>query len=124
MATIGLQEETMQSNNPVFRRSEEFNRSGANGYGNQTYGSDPAQWGTGIPGRPHPGPVSTGPMTIDSVVQKTAITLGVVILAAAATWVLTPDITSTDATWARSITALTSAAWAPSCSRWSTRSSA
>ena len=27
----------MQSNNPVFRRSEEFNRPGANAYGNQTY---------------------------------------------------------------------------------------
>ncbi len=97
MATIGLQEETMQSNNPVFRRSEEFNRSGANGYGNQTYSSDPAQWGTGSPGAPTQAPVSTGPMTIDSVVQKTAITLGVVILTAAATWILTPDITSTDA---------------------------
>ena len=35
-------------------------------------------------------------MTIDSVVQKTAITLGVVILAAAATWILTPDIASTE----------------------------
>ena len=30
-------------------------------------------------------------MTIDSVVQKTAITLGVVIVAAVATWILTPD---------------------------------
>ncbi len=87
----------MQSNNPVFRRSEEFNRSGANTYGNQTYSSDPAQWGTGAPGTPTQAPVSTGPMTIDSVVQKTAITLGVVILTAAATWILTPDITSTDA---------------------------
>jgi uncharacterized YccA/Bax inhibitor family protein len=92
----------MQSNNPVFRRSEEFNRGGANAYGNQTYagngapyqgyGSDPAQWGTGTPGDPTHAPVTTGPMTIDSVVQKTAITLGVVILAAVATWVLTPDI--------------------------------
>jgi uncharacterized YccA/Bax inhibitor family protein len=33
-------------------------------------------------------------MTIDSVVQKTGITLGVVILAAAATWVLTPAVTN------------------------------
>ncbi len=98
MATIGLQEETMQSNNPVFRRSEEFNRSGANAYGNQTYSADPAQWGTGTPGAPTQTPVTTGPMTIDSVVQKTAITLGVVILAAAATWVMTPDLSvSTDA---------------------------
>ncbi len=90
MATIGLQEETMQSNNPVFRRSEEF--SGANSYGNQGYAADPAQWGTGTPGAPTQAPVSTGPMTIDSVVQKTSITLGVVLLAAAATWVLTPDL--------------------------------
>jgi len=77
----------MQSNNPVFRRSEEFHRGGATGYG-----SDPAQWGTGTPGLPAQAPVTTGPMTIDSVVQKTAITLGVVILAAAATWIMTPDI--------------------------------
>jgi len=96
----------MQSNNPVFRRSEEFNRGGANPYGNQTYagngatyqgyGSDPAQWGTGAgePGTPTQAPVSTGPMTIDSVVQKTAITLGVVILTAAATWVMTPAVDS------------------------------
>jgi uncharacterized YccA/Bax inhibitor family protein len=77
----------MQSNNPVFRRSEEFNRGGTTGYG-----SDPAQWGTGTPGLPAQAPVTTGPMTIDSVVQKTAITLGVVILAAAATWIMTPDI--------------------------------
>ncbi len=34
-------------------------------------------------------------MTIDTVVQKTAIALGVVVIAAFATWVLTPDITPT-----------------------------
>ena len=34
-------------------------------------------------------------MTIDSVVQKTAISLGVVVVAALATWILTPEITST-----------------------------
>ncbi|GEP37779.1 membrane protein [Nocardioides psychrotolerans] len=95
----------MQSNNPVFRRSEEFQRGGANAYGNQThagngatyqgYGNDPAQWGTGEPGTgmPPQAPVSQGPMTIDSVVQKTAISLGVVIVTALATWILTPEIT-------------------------------
>ncbi|MBC9734609.1 Bax inhibitor-1/YccA family membrane protein [Nocardioides marmotae] len=92
----------MQSNNPVFRRSEEFNRGGANAYGNQTYagngaghagyGTDPAQWGVGTPGAPTTPQVTGGPMTIDSVVQKTAMTLGTVIVAAFATWVLTPDI--------------------------------
>jgi len=97
----------MQSNNPVFRRSEEFNST--NAYGNQTYAgnggahqgygqagyTDPATWSTGQPGQPGqpPAPVATGgPMTIDSVVQKTAISLVVVIIAAFATWALTPAI--------------------------------
>lgn len=96
----------MQSNNPVFRRSEEFQRGGANAYGHQTYagngaphqgyGSDPSTWGIGQPGQPGmpQAPVDTSRMTIDTVVQKTAISLGVVILAALATWVLTPDITA------------------------------
>ncbi len=96
----------MQSNNPVFRRSEEFHAGGTNANGNQTYagngatyqgyGADPATWGTGTPGapgQPTQAPPSTGPMTIDSVVQKTAVTLGVVILTAMATWILSPEIT-------------------------------
>ncbi|HEY0949992.1 Bax inhibitor-1/YccA family protein [Nocardioides sp.] len=97
----------MQSNNPVFRRSEEFHASGSNAYGNQTYAgngsayqgygqtgyTDPATWGTGTPGQPGTSPaVDHGPMTIDSVVQKTAVSLGLVIVAALATWVMTPDI--------------------------------
>lgn len=88
----------MQSNNPVFRRSEEFNRSGAGAY--QGFGQQP---GYGQPGQPYPGygqpgqPVptpttGTGRMTIDSVVQSTAITIGVTVLVAAATWVLTPGL--------------------------------
>ena len=95
----------MQSNNPVFRRSEEFHAGGTNASGNQTYagngstyqgyGAEPSTWGTGtpgVPGQPTQAPPSTGPMTIDSVVQKTAISVGVVILAALATWILTPEI--------------------------------
>lgn len=83
----------MQSNNPVFRRSEEFNRSGGGGY--QGFGQQPGQPypGYGQPGQPVPTPTTgTGRMTIDSVVQSTAITLGVTILVAAATWVLTPGL--------------------------------
>ena len=92
----------MQSNNPVFRRSETFNGQ-ANVYGNQTapgsgpyagYG-DPSTWGTGTPGSPgstkQAGPARR--MTIDSVVQSTAISFLVVLVGAVATWVLTPDIT-------------------------------
>ena len=85
----------MQSNNPVFRRSEAFNGK-ANVYGNQTapgsgpyagYG-DPSTWGTGTPGTPgsttYAGP--TRRMTIDSVVQSTAIAFTVVLVGAIATW--------------------------------------
>jgi uncharacterized YccA/Bax inhibitor family protein len=96
----------MQSNNPVFRRSEEFNGK-ANAYGNQTYAGNgspyagygsPSTWSTGTPGGT---PGGTGPtnlaparrMTIDSVVQASAISFAVVLVAAIATWVLTPAIT-------------------------------
>jgi uncharacterized YccA/Bax inhibitor family protein len=99
----------MKSNNPVFARSEQFNGAGSNAYGNQTYAgggqsypgygqtsqnpygaSDPSQWGTGTPGTAAP-EVDGGRMTVDTVVQKTAISLFVVILAAAATWYWTGD---------------------------------
>jgi uncharacterized YccA/Bax inhibitor family protein len=84
----------MQSNNPIFRRSEEFQRGGGTNYGGTSM-TDPSQWSVGTPGGTGYAPATTSaPMTIDSVVQKTAITLGVVILAAMATWVLTPDVQS------------------------------
>jgi uncharacterized YccA/Bax inhibitor family protein len=88
----------MQSNNPVFRRSEEFNSAGSTrqGYGQTGY-TDPSTWGVGTPGQPDvQTPVATtGPMTIDSVVQKTAITLFLVFAAAAVTWLVTPEIGAT-----------------------------
>ena len=95
----------MQSRNPVFARSDTFNGRSANAYGNPTYSgsgpytgyaqpapgyTDPSTWRTGGPGQPTS--VDTGRITIDSVVQKTAITLGIVVLTAAATWVLTGDL--------------------------------
>jgi uncharacterized YccA/Bax inhibitor family protein len=83
----------MQSNNPIFRRSGEFQRGGANPYGG-TAMTDPSQWSVGTPGGTgYAPPTTAAPMTIDSVVQKTAMTIGVVILAAMATWILTPDVT-------------------------------
>jgi len=84
----------MQSNNPVFRRSEEF--SSASSYGNQMYaGGGSTTQGYGLPGAPD---TRVGaPMTIDSVVQKTAISLAVVIVVAAATWIATPDLTDAEA---------------------------
>lgn len=98
------EETNMQSNNPVFRRSDAFNGAQQNAYGNTThqgagqnypgYGqqpmADPSQWGTGMP------PVDTrragDRMTIDSVVQKTAFALGIVVVFAAITWMVTGDI--------------------------------
>ena len=94
----------MRSNNPVFNRSPEFNGQTSNAYGNTTYPgngaaypgygqqghSDPSTWGTGTPGTPTQ--VDRGRMTIDSVVQKTGLALGVVIVFAVATWILSPEI--------------------------------
>jgi uncharacterized YccA/Bax inhibitor family protein len=93
----------MQSNNPVFRRSEGFSR---NAYGNPTYAgngrahtgfgsgyTDPSTWSVGTPGAPTRTTRTTGPMTIDSVVQKTALSVGTVIVAALVTWLMTPDVT-------------------------------
>jgi uncharacterized YccA/Bax inhibitor family protein len=98
----------MKSNNPVFNRSPEFSGQSSNAYGNQTYPangapyggygqqqgySDPSTWGTGTPGGPTQ--VDQGRMTVDSVVQKTAISLVFVFAAAGLTWFMTPEITST-----------------------------
>ena len=92
----------MQSSNPVFRKAEGFNGRSktypASGMSYPAYGSqtapatssqsyDPYASGGGFPTQ-----TAGGPMTIDTVVQKTGLTLGLTILVAAATWVLTPDI--------------------------------
>src|SRR5664279_6154485 len=83
----------MQSSNPVFRRSEGFNgrqSSTTSGMSYPAYGT-PTQTTTGGPGLP-PTYVDRGPMTIDSVVQKTGITMAVVVVVAALTWVLSPAV--------------------------------
>jgi uncharacterized YccA/Bax inhibitor family protein len=97
----------MQSNNPIFRNSKEFNGQ-ANAYGNQTYPGNGAtyqgygqtpSYGGGIT-TPDQAPTHTTAgerMTVDSVVQRTAFTLFVVLVAAAVTWVMTGDITSDNA---------------------------
>ena len=93
----------MESKNPIFSRAEGFNgRGSANttypGAGQQYpgYGNDPSHWGIGTPGSTtgQTTQVDQGRMTIDSVVQKTGITLAVVVLAAAVTWFMTPEVTS------------------------------
>ncbi|MFD1860777.1 Bax inhibitor-1/YccA family protein [Aeromicrobium camelliae] len=79
----------MRSNNPVFARSEEFNRA-------TTPYSDPSQWTIDLSGdagsTTSETPTRTDRMTIDSVVEKTGITLGLVAVAAAVTWFLVGDL--------------------------------
>jgi uncharacterized YccA/Bax inhibitor family protein len=103
----------MQSSNPVFSRSEGFNGRSASGmsypgqsaprapqYDSSAYGGQQTQYGGQQPGgQPAPAGYDRGsqPMTIDSVVQKTGITLGIVVLVAAATWFLTPPLDNADA---------------------------
>ena len=98
----------MHSSNPVFSRSEGFNgRSSTGSSSGMTYpgydapqapqygqtASTQTQYG-GAPPPTHQAPVGTGPMTIDSVVQKTGISLGIVIVVAVATWIMTGPIES------------------------------
>jgi uncharacterized YccA/Bax inhibitor family protein len=96
-------EETMHSSNPVFARSEGFNGRAprqaqygyptypgagpSTGYGQPGY-TDPSTWQTGTPGGPT---VDQGRMTVDSVVMRTAMTLGLVVVVAALTWTLMPE---------------------------------
>ena len=83
----------MQSNNPVFARSEGFNgrRTSQSGVTYPGYDTpSPSGYGGEAP-QTHAPARTSGPMTIDSVVQKTAITLGLTVLVAAATWVMTGD---------------------------------
>jgi uncharacterized YccA/Bax inhibitor family protein len=94
------EETTMQSNNPVFRRAEGFNGKGttypASGMSYPSYGSPTAP----------PTTVTSGPMTIDSVVQKTGIVLVVMVAAAAVTWLMTGNPTIANAAGDRAATQL------------------
>lgn len=105
----------MQSNNPILRQSFGNRRSQqtfpGNGQAHQGYGqqpgyADPSTWGTGTPGTPGtPTATDEGRMTIDSVVQKSAIALLVVVATAAATWFYIGDVVTdggiSDEAWSR-----------------------
>ena len=77
----------MRSNNPVFTRVDGFNGRNAVYPGNgQTYD------GYGSPVGFEPSSAPAARMTIVSVINRTGMSLGVLIIAAAATWVLTGDV--------------------------------
>src|SRR5262245_57716499 len=93
----------MQSRNPILNGSDTFNGRAVQDYGHQTYaaggqgyqgygqvppppaGTDPSTWAYPT------GPAIEERMTIDSVVSRTAATLGLVILTAAAVWAFLPE---------------------------------
>jgi uncharacterized YccA/Bax inhibitor family protein len=94
----------MQSSNPVFARSEGFNGQSAQNYGYQGYpaGGQGYQGYGQAPAAPPRDPSSwqyptsteayvAERMTIDSVVNRTAITLLVIIASAAFTWLVLPE---------------------------------
>ncbi|MCX6397967.1 MAG: Bax inhibitor-1/YccA family protein [Propionibacteriales bacterium] len=83
----------MQSSNPVFSRTEGFNGKGGTGYA----GFEQPSYGGPLTTEPftHAGS-GNGRMSIDSVVQKSAITLGVLVLVAAATWIGTGNVLVTN----------------------------
>ncbi len=79
----------MHSSNPVFSRNESFNGRSS------SVQTDPSQWTIDTnaqPGYAPPAAASNDRMTIDSVVEKTAVTLGIVIAAAAVAWVVIGEL--------------------------------
>jgi uncharacterized YccA/Bax inhibitor family protein len=110
----------MQSSNPVFNRSEGFNgkpvsNTAGSGVTYPAYGGPSSGPGLSAYNAQQsneqyaPGYIDNSRMTIDSVIQKTAITLGVVVLVAGATWVLTGSLdtsTQTQAQLDQTITSL------------------
>ena len=80
----------MKSSNPVFARSAEFNGRGG------AIANDPSQWQVDLNGSPTHTEQGAGRMTIDSVVEKTGMTLGLLAVSAAITWFVIGDLNSAD----------------------------
>jgi len=76
----------MKSSNPVFARSAEFNGRGG------AIANDPSQWQVDLGGSPTHTERGAGRMTMDTVVEKTGITLLVLVVAAGITWVMVGDL--------------------------------
>lgn len=89
----------MQSSNPVLNRSSAFAPGhgqaypGAAPYGQPGPNGQPGQYGgPGMPPQQYQGaPADNRPMTMDDVIVKTSLTLGVVVLFAALSWYLVPN---------------------------------
>lgn len=82
----------MRSSNPVFTRSEGFNGQQYVGFDEPRAARAPMPTKTEWDIRDLTTPTGTSRMTMDTVVQKTAASLGTVIVVAALTWYLTGDV--------------------------------
>jgi uncharacterized YccA/Bax inhibitor family protein len=85
----------MESRNPVFTNNDSFNGRGG------AVTTDPSQWRIGLDGpqggaSPTHTERGTGRMTIDTVIEKTAISLGLVVIAAAVAWFMIGDLGDVD----------------------------
>lgn len=81
----------MQSSNPVLNRSSAFAPGHGQAYpGAAPYGQ-PGYGGPGMPPQQYQGaPAASRPMTLDDVIVKTTLTLGVVVVFAALAWWMVP----------------------------------
>lgn len=75
----------MKSSNPVFARNDNFNGRGG------AVSTDPSSWQIDVNGAPE-APTRQDRMTIDSVVEKTAFSLGLLVLGAAVAWFMIGDL--------------------------------
>ena len=84
----------MQSNNPVFARNDGFNGRGGG------VATSPSEWKIDLDGDQSASPTHTergqGRMTLDNVIEKTAISLGILVVAAAAAWFYIGDLGDVD----------------------------
>lgn len=92
----------MQSHNPAFRNDRAFSQGGYATFDTDRRRGQAPSWGGGAQqdmtpeqlqemyAQPSAGGAQTGRMTYDDVVVRTGVLFGVLVVAAAATWVLTP----------------------------------
>jgi uncharacterized YccA/Bax inhibitor family protein len=88
----------LRSSNPILSKRDAFTPAApqyGQGYGQQPYQGYPAQGGFGGPQSPwNNAPTQQagqGRMTLDDVITKTAVTIGILVVAAALAWTFVPD---------------------------------
>jgi len=88
----------LRSSNPILSKKDAFTPAApqyGQAYGQQPYPGYPAQGGFGGPQDPYSNTpasqVGQGRMTLDDVITKTAVTIGILVVAAALAWTFVPD---------------------------------